>query len=215
MQRIIYTMGLLMLCYLWHNSSTWYISINTDNIISKYFVKTVEVIPNIIINIFVIILIIIYISNIISGYNEVTIHWLTLIITSLAMGIATNILCLQEVTNLFLCKVNHPIPIDMKLHHFFATFLDVVNLNKPELLTNKESLQNLAQYISNISHEKNTSGVDIGQLNAREIYDLAVKKAKNYLEALNQQPMKQLPPQLPVILVLVAFLYAGFFCLTF
>ena len=100
LQRLFNFTGLLMLLYIWHHINDWSISINTTNIISSYFVKIIHKIPFLLINIFFIILILIYIYSIITTHLQNLLYWLTIVLSTTAMTLSLNILCLNETTNI-------------------------------------------------------------------------------------------------------------------
>lgn len=72
-------------------------------------------------------------------------------------------------TTMFLCfEINHEVPSEWKYNHFENTLYYSITSNVPELLTNREALQQFHQYLNeNINMEK------IRTINATQIAEYA------------------------------------------
>jgi hypothetical protein len=172
MLRIANIGGLLSLIYIYYNYQTWVISINESNILSSYIVTSMQYMPT---RILLIIGILLYVYAIIKSKWSFIMYLTTLALLEILCRISVSTLMLEDTTTFIFLKITVPVAYDLKLFYVQDLLMSIIN-TKPELLTNRWSLQEFQRFLNET-------------LDLEKINNLNAKQIREYVyELVNEKP---------------------------
>jgi hypothetical protein len=144
---------------------------NDNNIISFYIVKILPYLP---VTILFILGALLYLRAIIFNKGVLLMYIISLIIIDIIIKITISTLMLEDTTTFLLFKINHDVPIYLKIHYVHNIIINYITMN-PELMINRESLNMFQKFIeTEITIEK------ISMLNAKELHEYISKIVWDY-----------------------------------
>ncbi len=204
MNRITSLGGFLALLYIWYQYKEWTITTNETNVVSHYLVKILNIIPNFIISMSIVLMLIFLLLSFLFNIRIFLVNTFSRLLLFVIFMIGLNMLMLEETTTLYLFKVYHPIPVQYKLQYFDSLLLEILESQKSPLFYKQDTFLDLApiqEVIQNIKH-----------MNVTEIHKATI----NCIGRLHQVPVLEEPKEKRPLLVtfiflLLAPLYSYFF----